>query len=99
MSLAAVPEDGDVPALDDAEVGTVVIEDVCHCLPFAYRLLISTTGSFSTTGHLNHRSSQPRAATGGPAHQSSGHPGPHVTARRLPRCVRPPGPRDAAPGP
>jgi hypothetical protein len=30
VSLAAVPEDGDVPALDEREVGIVVVEDLCH---------------------------------------------------------------------
>ena len=30
VSLAAVPQDGDVPALDDGEVGAVVVENLCH---------------------------------------------------------------------
>src|SRR5580700_6287996 len=70
VSLAAVPEDGDVPALDDAEVGTVVIENVCHCLPFAYRLFILSHGLASATGP-----SQPRAyLTHGPPPGSPAHP-------------------------
>ena len=30
VPLAAVPEDGDVPALDDGQVGAVVVENLCH---------------------------------------------------------------------
>src|SRR5215469_15389298 len=36
VSLAAVAQHRHVPVLDDSQVGLVVIENVCHCLPFAY---------------------------------------------------------------
>jgi hypothetical protein len=30
VSLAAVTEDGDMPALNDGKVGAVVVENLCH---------------------------------------------------------------------
>jgi hypothetical protein len=30
VPLAAVAENGDVPLLDEGEVGVVVVEDLCH---------------------------------------------------------------------
>jgi hypothetical protein len=38
MSLAAVSQHGDVPALDDGEVGAVVVKNLCH-LKWAFLFL------------------------------------------------------------
>src|ERR1700733_5409920 len=92
MPLAAVAEHGDVPALDDAEVGTVVVENVCHCLPFAYRLLISSLRVSAGPARLAQRGR--RTTVPGPAP-----PRPDVTVRLRHRCARPPGPPGGAPGP
>ncbi len=38
VPLAAVPQDGDMPALEDGKVGAVVVKNLCH-LKWAFLFL------------------------------------------------------------
>ena len=51
VALAAVPEDGDVAPLDKAQVGAVVINDLCHFpVLFLSRDFLKTTPADVTPG-------------------------------------------------